>query len=132
TVRDSTGLRLWKPLTLGKDGVLALKETLPADLRYGCTVEVQYAMEDGKLAAAEKFVRVVPADRMLTITPTVKPTVGPGENVTIDLQVNREEEVDLVVSVYDQSLLGIAPDKFIDVRNFYLADERGRAAHARD
>ena len=132
TLRDSTGLKLWKPLTLGKDGMLVVEESLPADLRYGCSVEVQYANEPSKLSIADRFVRIVPKDRMLTITPTVKPTVGPGEVVKIGLQVDRKEEVDLVVSVYDQSLLGIAPDKSVDVRNFYLADECVRAGHARD
>jgi hypothetical protein len=132
TVRDSTGLRLWKPLTLGQDGTLRLRETLPGGLRYGCAVEVQYPDEGGQLAFADRFLRVVPTDRMLTITPTVKPTVAPGEKVKIDLQVDRQEEVDLIVSVYDQSLLGIAADRSVAAKNFYLADERVRATLARD
>src|SRR5262249_26142113 len=45
---------------------------------------------------------------------------------------DRQEEVDLVVSVYDQSLLGINPDKSVDIRNFYLADERVRTLQAKD
>jgi hypothetical protein len=132
TVRDSTGLRLWKPLTLNKYGTLRIHEPLPADLRYGCSVEIQYADSVDRIAYAEKFVRVVPADRFLTITPTLKPTVAPGETVKIDFKVDREEEVDLVVSVYDQSLLGIAADKSPDVKNFYLADERVRESRTRD
>src|SRR5262249_10246693 len=59
-------------------------------------------------------------------------TVQPGENVHIDFQVNRKEPVDLVVSVYDQSLLGIAPDRSADIRNFYLADERARLGMTRE
>ena len=45
--------------------------------------------------------------------------------------MNRDEPVDLVVSVYDQSLLGIAADKSIDIRNFYLADESASATMSR-
>jgi uncharacterized protein YfaS (alpha-2-macroglobulin family) len=132
TLRDASGLRLVKPLTLGKDGTLRLEETIPAGVGYGCRVEVQYPDESNKLAVADTFVRILPRDRMLTITPTVKPTVAPSEMVKVDLKVDRQEEVDLIVSVYDQSLLGIAPDRFVDVKNFYLADERARAASNRD
>ena len=129
TVRDSTGIRLAKPLRL-KGGVAALNEALPEGLHYGCNVEVLYFDEKDRVHHAAKFVRVLPEDRILTIKPTVQETVRPGEQVKVEIDVNRREEVDLVVSVYDQSLLGIAPDKSIDVRSFYLADERVR--HAAD
>ena len=53
-----------------------------------------------------------------------KDVYQPGDKVTIDIDVNRKEEVDLVVSIFDKSLLTIAPDHSADIRNFYLADDR--------
>ena len=40
--------------------------------------------------------------------------------------------VDLVVSVFDQTLMSIKARQGIDFRDFYLADERGIANQARD
>src|SRR5262249_44175720 len=79
-----------------------------------------------------RMLRVTPTDRIIQVTAKTAEEVRPGEVVHLDLQVDRKEEVDLVVSVYDQSLLGINPDKSIDIRNFYLADERVRTMQARD
>ena len=42
----------------------------------------------------------------------------------LQVDVNRKEQVDLVLSVYDESLLGVAPDRAKDIRDFFLADER--------
>jgi hypothetical protein len=126
SVRDSTGVRLLVPLRL-KNGVADVKQTLPAGLRYGCRVEVQYADEPqsgGPLHVASRLIHVEPTDRMLTITSKIKPECEPGEKAVLDLEVNRKEPVDLIVSVYDQALVGIAPDRTVDIRSFYLADER--------
>lgn len=131
TVRDSSGIRLWKPLQL-KNGVVALNEELPVDLRYGCSVEVEYPESKEQVASAQRFFRVVPRDRMLDIKTMVKDTIGPGETVRLDIDVNRPEEVDLIVSVYDQSLLAINPDRSTDIRNFYLADDRVQNDAARN
>jgi hypothetical protein len=132
TVRDSSGLRLWKPLTLDGKGVARLDEKLPEGLKYGCRVDVHYADAKDVNHIVGRYVRVNPADRVITVKASMKEEVRPGEVVAIDLQADRKEEVDLIVSVYDQSLLGINPDKAVDVRNFYLADERVRATQAAD
>lgn len=134
TLRDSVGLRVWKTLRL-TDGIAKLKLELPADCRYGCTIEVQYADVSRTLEAAHvasRGIHVVPIDRMLAIHSSVKPVCEPGEKAVINLEVNRKEPVDLIVSVYDKALLGIAADRSPDVRNFYLADERVSPSDARE
>jgi hypothetical protein len=131
TVRDSNGIRLAKPLQL-KGASLALDEPMPSGLRYGCSVDVLYLGEHGESYVAARYVRVMPTDRMLTVTATTKDVYGPGEKVKIDLQVNRREPVDLVVSVYDQALLGIAADRSAEIDSFYLADERIKHTMARE
>lgn len=132
TLRDSVGLRLWKTLRL-TDGMAKVKLELPPDCRYGCTMAVQYADVSRAAEAAHvagRVIHVVPHKRMLSIRSTVKPVCEPGEKAVIHLEVNRKEPVDLIVSVYDKALLGIAPDRSPDVRNFFLADERVSRSHA--
>ncbi|MBY0525447.1 MAG: hypothetical protein K2R98_18720 [Gemmataceae bacterium] len=131
TLRDSSGIRASKVLQM-TGSFLKLNEELPGNLRYGCAVDVQYIDQESQVHIANKFIRVAPADQMLTIKTTTKDVYGPGEKVKLDIQVNRNEPVDLVVSVYDQSLLGIAADRSVDIRNFYLADERVRRSMSRD
>jgi hypothetical protein len=123
TVRDSGGIRLTKPITF-KDGMCALDVPLPADLRYGCTADVCYPDDADHAHVAQAYFRVVPSDRMLKVQVKTPESVAPGGTVDLDLQVNRKEPVDLVVSVYDQALLGIAADKAVNIRDFFLADER--------
>ena len=132
TVRDSSGLRLWKPITLDDKGIAILDEKLPAELKYGCTIDIHYLDDKEVNHVLGRFIRVNPKDRIVNVTTKVKEEVKPGEIVKIDLAVDRKEEVDLVVSVYDQSLLGINADKSVDIRNFYLADERARTMQASD
>jgi hypothetical protein len=132
TVRDADGYRTWKTLQL-KKGVAEIKLELPADCRYGCFVDAQYAdADDESPHIVSAFIHVRPTGRMLTIQTKMKPVVGPGDTVDIDVKVNRKEVVDLVVSVYDQSLLGIKSDRSVDPRSFYLADERARHSQARE
>ncbi|MFO0844191.1 MAG: alpha-2-macroglobulin family protein [Gemmataceae bacterium] len=123
TLRDSTGIRLARPIAF-TDGVCRLNVELPANLRYGCTVDVTYPDEPDHAHVAHSFVRVVPKDRILAVDVKTPDAVPPGATVTLDLQVNRKEPIDLVVSVYDQSLLGIAADRSVNIRDFFLADER--------
>ncbi len=130
TVRDSTGIRFWKPIQF-EGSAAELRLPLPKELRYGCCVDVQ-SFQDGQVLIASKLIRVKPVDRMLTIETRTKDVYGPGEKVRLDVQVNRKVPVDLVVSVYDQSLLGVAADRSVDVRNFYLADLRVRQEQARE
>lgn len=132
TVRDSSGIRFWKPLTLNDKGVAVIEEALPGDLKYGCTVDVHYLDDDAINHIMGRFIRVNPKDRVINLTTKVREEVKPGETVKVEIQADRAEEVDLVVSVYDQSLLGINPDKSVDIRNFYLADERVRRMQADD
>ncbi len=123
TLRDSQGVRLWKPLQLaGQTTKLSLR--LPEDTRYACDLVIQYVEGNGKVHVADQVIRVVPAHRFISIKTEHKDQVVPGETVKLSLSVNRAEPVDLVVSVYDQSLLGITSNKQTDIRNFYFADER--------
>lgn len=122
TLRDSRGIQLWKRATLEK-GVLAFSLTLPKNLSYGSVLSVRYADEKQIYTASQK-IRAVPLHRILTIKTSHQKIYGPGEKVKLGIEVNKKEPVDLVVSVYDRSLLGIAPDKSRDIRSFYLADER--------
>ena len=77
TLRDSTGIRLVKPLQI--EGTrLALAERLPADLHYGCSVEVQYIERNDQTFIVSKFIRVAPVERMLTIKTSTRETIWPG------------------------------------------------------
>jgi hypothetical protein len=132
TLRDAVGLRRWETVQLQR-GRTEVKMELPPGLHYGCAIEAQYADADGEPAhVASRIFHVVPIDRVLTILSKVKPIVKPGENVVLDLQVNRKEPVDLIVSVYDKSLERLAAERSPDVRDFYLADDRIHQEHARE
>ena len=129
TLRDSVGLRLWQSLDL-VEGKADVKLKLPEDIHYGCAVEVQYADGDEPPLIASRLIHVVPAGRMLTVRSDIKPVLQPGEQAVLNVQVNRKEPVDLIVSVYDKALLQIAPDRSPDIRNFYFADDRIAHNHA--
>ncbi len=132
TLRDATGVKLAKPLTAGANGVVRFDEALPPNLRYGCAVCVQYPESATNTHADQRDLFVIPSDRTLTVTTTTPDTVGPGAEVKLGLQVNREEEVDLVVSVFDESLLGVSGDLSQSIRDHFLADVRGQGRAARD
>lgn len=132
TLRDASGVKLMKPITAGANGMVRFDEVLPPNLRYGCSVCVQYVESPTTTHADLRDVFVIPTDRTLTITTTAPETVGPGADVKLNFQVNREEEIDLVVSVFDESLLGVSGDLSASIRDFYLADTRGQGRAARD
>lgn len=143
TLRDSSGIRFAKPFTLNENGVIRIDEPIPDGIKYACNVDLHYLDEKEVNHVVGRMIRVTPIDRILKLNAEVvsgEPKanadvvseVKPGQIVRINLQVDRKEEVDLVVSVYDQSLLGINPDKSVDIRNFYLADERVRTMQAKD
>jgi hypothetical protein len=132
TLRDSGGVKLMKPLTAGANGVVRFDEALPPNLRYGCAVTVQYVESGTDVHADLRELFVIPTDRTLTVTATTPDTVGPGAEVKIGFQVNRQEEVDLIVSVFDESLLGVSGDLGNSIRDFYLADARGQGRASRD
>ncbi|NQT14132.1 MAG: hypothetical protein HQ582_15365, partial [Planctomycetes bacterium] len=130
-LRDGVGVQWWKTYRL--DGsTLQFREPLPGGLRYGCRLEARYLDSAGKLHVAGRFLRVFPKERVLSIEAKHNEVYRPGEEVKLDLAVDRREPVDLVVSVYDQSLLGVAPDRSVDVQSFFLADERLRAGAVSD
>ncbi len=131
TLQDSTGVRFWKTYTL-RNGVMPIDEALPAGLRYGCVVAVQYLEDAEHIHVASKLVRVEPTDQIVDVQVTTRELYEPGETVTLDIDVNRQEAVDLVVSVFDQSLLGVAADKSADIRDFFLADERVQQTASRE
>lgn len=132
TLRDSSGFKFAKSLKLDDKGYARLDVLLPPGVRYGCQLELTYPDEKDREFTATRFVRVNPTDRMLNVKTALKEEVAPGEGMKLDLQVDRQEEVDLIVSVYDQALLGIAPDRGVNIKDFYLADERVRTARLRD
>ncbi|QDU94876.1 alpha-2-macroglobulin family protein [Lignipirellula cremea] len=131
TLRDSSGVRFCKAFNSG-EGAFRFAENLPPGLRYGCVVEAQYVDNQGDLRTAHQFLRVNPTDRLLNIEIQTEQTYEPGATATIGIEVGRQQEVDLVVSVFDQSLLGVSADRAVDIRNFYLADERARTLAAQD
>ncbi len=132
TLRDSQGIKLAKPLTADANGVARFDEALPPNLRYGCSVCVQYPESATTIHADQRDLFVIPTDRTISVTTTVPAEVGPGADVKLGVQLDREEEVDLIVSVFDESLLGVAGDLSKNIRDFYLADARGQGRAARD
>jgi uncharacterized protein YfaS (alpha-2-macroglobulin family) len=132
TLRDAQGVKVVKPLTADARGVARIDEALPANLRYGCAVCVQYPESATQVHADQRDLFVVPADRTIGVTATVPAEVGPGAEVKLGVTLDRKEEVDLIVSVFDESLLGVSGDLSKDIRNHFLADARGQARAARD
>ena len=133
-LRDSNGFRWAKTIRL-RDGKAEFKEELLKDIRYGACVEAIYADAPTSVEPpyqVSKYLRVVPRDRMISIKTTHKDEVEPGSKVDVNIDVNRKEEVDLIVSVFDRSLLDVHGGKPADIRNFYLADDRIRDTQTRD
>ena len=130
TLRDSTGIKLTRTLTAGGNGVAKIDEPLPANLRYGCAVCVQYPETATTIHADQRELFVIPSDRTIKVATSVPQEFGPGAEVPLTVQIDRQEETDLIVSVYDESLLGVSGDLSNDIRNYYLGDTRvfGKAA----
>lgn len=122
TLRDSTGIRHRVKVQLEK-GLGRIEFPIPTAMKYGATVEVEFPQKD-RTYFSNNFVRIIPVDQMVDVDITTRDVYEPGDEVVLDLQANRAEEMDLVVSVIDQSLLGVAADKSVDIQNFFLADER--------
>ena len=122
-LRDGSGIRSLHPLTL-KEGGAEFSIELPADLTLGCELTARYTDNHYTMHLARSRFLVAPPGAELEIASTVPDTVEPGDEIELQLSVNRKEEVDLVVSVYDQSLLGIAPERPVDGRSLFYADLR--------
>lgn len=131
-LRDAGGAKLTRALTAGADGVARFDEALPPNLSYGCAVTAHYVEAAATVHSAMREVFVIPTDRTLTVTTSTPDTVGPGAEVKLNFQVNRQEQVDLVVSVFDESLMGVSGDLSKAIRDFYLSDARGHGRAARD
>ncbi|QEL16330.1 alpha-2-macroglobulin domain protein [Limnoglobus roseus] len=123
TLRDSGGIHFAKPIAF-RDGLYRLHELLPPGLKYGCALDVLYPEDDTTSRQAHTFARVTPTDRLLKVNVTSLDRVAPGSLVRLDFQVDRQEPIDLIASVYDSSLLAIEADAAPDVRNYYYADDR--------
>ena len=124
-VRDATGIKSHHRAVVA-NGVLRFD--LPSTgLSYGASVEA-YLLGRDSIEAAQHSVRINPTHRELSIRTQAKDSYGPGEQVDLGIDVSTREPVDLVVSVYDQALLGIAPDRSVDPRTFFFGDDR---VHAR-
>ncbi|MDB4778265.1 MG2 domain-containing protein [bacterium] len=122
TLRDSLGIRLRQQVKLNR-GLARLDLQLPKKMRYGSTVEVEF-LDNDRSYFSNNYVRILPVDQIVDLQITSRKQYGPGDEVTLDIQANQRQKMDLVVSVIDQSLLGIAPNKAPDVKSFFLADER--------
>lgn len=133
-LRDSTGFRWAKTVRL-REGKADFREDLPKDIRYGACIEAIYADVPTSVEPiyhVSKYLRIVPRDRMIAIKINHKEEVEPGSKVEVNIDVNRKEAVDLIVSVFDRSLLDVQGGKPADIRNFYLADDRIRDTQTRD
>jgi hypothetical protein len=131
-LRDAGGAKFTKALTAGENGVARFDEALPPNLSYGCAVTAHYVEAAATVHSDMREVFVIPTDRTLTVTTSTPDTVGPGAEVKLNFAVNRQEEVDLVVSVFDESLMGVSGDLSKAIRDFYLGDARGHNRGARD
>lgn len=132
TLRDSQGIKLTKPLVADERGVARIDEALPANLRYGCSVCVQFPESATQVHADQRDLFVIPKDRTIGVTVTAPAEVGPGAEVKLGVKIDRQEEVDLIVSAFDESLLGVSGDLSKDIRDYFLADARGQARAARE
>jgi hypothetical protein len=132
TLRDSQGIKLTKTLTAGANGVAHINEALPANLRYGCAVSVFYPESAATIHADQRELFVIPTDRTIEVKVAAPAEVGPGADVNVGIQVNRQEETDLIVSAFDESLIGVSGDLSKNIRNFYLADASGQGKAARE
>lgn len=131
-LRDAGGAKFTRALTAGENGVARFDEPLPPNLSYGCAVTAHYVEAAATVHSDMREVFVIPTDRTLTVATSTPGTVGPGAEVKLAFQVNRQEEVDLVVSVFDESLMSVSGDLSNAIRDFYLADARGHGRAARD
>src|SRR4029453_17769431 len=70
--------------------------------------------------------------RTIQVKTTVPKEVGPGAEINLGIEIDRKEAVDLIVSVFDESLLGVSGDLLRNLRDYSLADARGQGRAARE
>ena len=122
-LRDGNGVQVLHPVTGGNEAT-NFEIPLPENLTLGCELTARYTDNTWALHLHRRPFAVEPKASRLEITSKMPDTVEPGEEVTMNLSVNRKEKTALVVSIYDQSLLGIAPDPGIDGPSLFHADVR--------
>ncbi|MEM7011020.1 MAG: alpha-2-macroglobulin family protein [Verrucomicrobiota bacterium] len=122
-LQDSRGVQLLEPISV-EGGFEDFEIELPDNLSLGCELTARYSDDGDLLHLHRRSLAIEPSAKPLAITTKVPEVVEPGTEVTIELNVDRQEETDLVVSVYDKSLLGIAPDSGVDGRSLFFADVR--------
>ena len=125
TLRDAQGIKLTKPITAAANGVARIDEALPGNLRYGCAVAVVYPENATTIHADQRELFVIPNDRTIQVKTTVPKEVGPGAEINLGIEIDRKEAVDLIVSVFDESLLGVSGDLSKNLRD-YLPRRRSR------
>jgi Alpha-2-macroglobulin family/Bacterial Alpha-2-macroglobulin MG10 domain/MG2 domain/A-macroglobulin TED domain len=125
-VRDARGIVSRSRVKLA-DGRARIDLPVGDTLGYGAAIEAYLLGTGGTVHAAQRLVEVAQSSRELAIRTHTKETYGPGQTVELDVDVGRAEAVDLVVSVFDQSLLGVSQDRAVDPTSFYYADDRLRA-----
>lgn len=130
-LRDGRGLQRWQTLALDPKGTRRFQLPLPQDLTWGARVEVTYLDAQARGHVADAALWVTPKPRQLDLEIAHDDVYQPGEDVTLELSAGAPA-VDLVVSVYDQSLLGIAPDRSVAPSDFFLADTRVISASERE
>lgn len=124
-LRDGRGIRSRHRIML-TDG--SARIDLPAsDLGFGAAVEAYVMGKQRAVHSAQQLVRVEQTSKRLPIATTLKGaqasgSYGPGDFV--DLEITTGANANLVVSVFDQSLLGVAPDRSVDPHAFFHADAR--------
>jgi len=124
-VRDAGGIASRTQVEL-VDGRARIDLPVGDTLGHGAAVEAYLLGAGGTVHAAQRLVEVAQSSRELAIRTHVNETYGPGEIAELDVDVGRAEVVDLVVSVFDQSLLGVSQDRAVDPTSFYYADDRAR------
>ena len=130
-LRDGNGVQKLRPIKVA-NGAADFELDLPGNLTLGCELSVRYTDAENRLHLHRRSFAVRDQDAEVKITSEVPKTVPPGEEVELKFAVDRKEITDLVVSVYDQSLLGIAPDEGVDGRSLFSADVRVEMNAAED
>jgi len=122
-VRDGHGVQAMKTISLtGNQSPFTIK--LPSSISLGCSVTAMYSDDAQTLHQVRRRFQVRPDTQPIKVTSKLPELPAPGETVELSFEVDRKAEVDLVVSVYDKSLLGVAAHKAIDGRSLFFADTR--------
>ncbi len=126
-LRDGKGFRWVESVAREDEDSVGFEVEVPEDCGYGAVLSIY-----GGGAAVHRELRIPQRHREVEVALGVPETVDAGEEVTVSIDVGAKEVSEVVVSVFDQSLLGIAEDKTPDPLSFLFADVRALDALARD